>query len=113
MDEKTCVQLETYDGVAYQQPTGLLIGGQFQLAEDHTVFETINPYTQKAICSVSRGKDVDIDRAVSAAQGAFRSWSQTTPRQRGALLSRLADLIERDVDILTSIEVSFVTSTSL
>lgn len=87
-------------------PRGLLIGNQFQDSADETVFTTVNPYTQQPICSIARGKEADINKAVLAAQEAFGKWRDTTPQERGKLLSRLADLIDRDVEILAKLEVS-------
>lgn len=42
---------------------------------------------------------VDVDRAVKAAENAFdpeSPWRKMTHQQRGVLLNKLADLIERD-----------------
>lgn len=93
------------DGTSHHQPTGLLINNQFQPSADGSTFETVNPYTQKAICNVAQGKLADIDRAVAAAEGSFPKWKRTTPQERGRILHRLADLVERDADILAKIEV--------
>jgi aldehyde dehydrogenase (NAD+) len=47
----------------------------------------------------------DVDIAVAAARKAFRGgWKNVTPEQRGRYLTRLADLFERDVETLASIE---------
>ena len=97
--------IELPDGTSYSQPTGLLIDGSFVPSADGTRFETVNPYTQKSICSVSRGKALDTENAVQSARRAWRGWKETTPQQRGRLLARLADLMERDADLLAKIEV--------
>ena len=42
---------------------------------------------------------MDVDKAVAAAKKAFEpgsAWRRTTPTQRGVLLNKLADLVERD-----------------
>ena len=87
------------------QPTGIFINNKCQASAGGLVFDTVNPYTQAPICSIARGKGEDINLAVAAAQNAFKDWSRTTTQQRGRLLGRLADLIERDVDLLAKIEV--------
>ncbi|EXJ78724.1 aldehyde dehydrogenase (NAD+) [Capronia coronata CBS 617.96] len=92
------------DGSGYAQPTGLLINNEFVASEDASYFASIDPFTQKPICNIARGKAADIDKAVAAAQTAFPGWKATKPAEKGRLLSRLADLIERDVDILAKIE---------
>ncbi|KAF5498733.1 Aldehyde dehydrogenase [Colletotrichum fructicola] len=41
---------------------------------------------------------------VASSKQAWRGWRKTTPNERGRLLNRLADLIERDADQLAKIE---------
>lgn len=106
MSVKQAERLRCPDGTAYDQPTGLFIDGQFQPSKDCTVFETINPYTQKEICAVARGKPADVDEAVQAAKAAYQSWRLTSPEQRGKLLARLADLVDENAELLAKIEVS-------
>lgn len=46
-----------------------------------------------------------MDTAVAAARQAFEgSWRQVTPSERGRLLAKLADLMERDIDNLAALE---------
>ena len=60
-------------------------------------FETINPHDEKPIVAVHEGDDKDIDIAVKAARTAFEGeWKHVTPSERGRLLLRLADLLERE-----------------
>ena len=105
MSSTTATTIQLPDESTYEQPTGLLINGNFVGSADKTTFETINPYNQRAICTVARGKDLDIQNAVQAARSAWRNWRETAPQQRGRLIVRLADLIERDADLLAKIEV--------
>jgi aldehyde dehydrogenase (NAD+) len=46
----------------------------------------------------------DIDRAVAAARKAFETWGKSSPRERGRLLNRLADLIEQNKEELAKLE---------
>lgn len=55
-----------------------------------------------AVCEATE-KDVDI--AVKAARKAFEGeWRQVTPEQRGKLLVKLSELIERDIETIATIE---------
>lgn len=64
-----------------------------------------NPSNGQLLASISAAQKEDVDAAVVSAQKAFKgSWKSTPPTQRGQLLNRLADLIERDADDLASIE---------
>jgi acyl-CoA reductase-like NAD-dependent aldehyde dehydrogenase len=53
---------------------------------------------------VAEARPADIDRAVAAARKAFPAWSAVSPSDRGLLLGRLADAIEKDRDNLSLIE---------
>lgn len=69
-------------------------------------FETLNPYSGEPWAEIAHGNSADVDRAVSAALTAFDGgWSTMKPSQRGRLLMRLADLIERESEALAEIEV--------
>ena len=46
----------------------------------------------------------DVDRAVKAAQNAFKSWSTTSVQIRSKLLMKLANLLEENLDGLAEIE---------
>ncbi|WP_315138381.1 aldehyde dehydrogenase [Achromobacter marplatensis] len=70
-------------------------------------FETQNPYTGQAWARIPRAAAQDADAAVRAAHSAFSEgpWADMTATQRGMLLYRLADLIERDARKLAETEV--------
>lgn len=69
-------------------------------------FESSEPFSGSAWALVPRGGAADVDRAVSAAKAAFEapSWSALTATQRGALLRRLADLVDANVERLAATE---------
>lgn len=66
----------------------------------------INPSNGKIITRVSEGTEKDIDAAVDAAHVAFESvWGHNTPGYaRGALLYKLATLMEKYEDELAALE---------
>lgn len=81
------------------------INNEFVPGVDGKTFETINPHNEKPIVSVHEGTEKDVDIAVKAARAALNGeWKTTTPSQRGRLLTRLADLLEREMDTLAAIE---------
>jgi aldehyde dehydrogenase (NAD+) len=67
-------------------------------------YDNLDPSTGAVIGSVTRGGPAEIDRAVQAARAASRSWRTTSPELRADLLTRLADLIARDRDVLARLE---------
>ncbi|WP_223691402.1 aldehyde dehydrogenase family protein [Leifsonia poae] len=83
-----------------------LIDGDRVHAASGDTFVTINPATGSAIADIAQGGSADIDRAVAAARAAYESgsWSALGAAERGLVLRRLADLIERDADELALLE---------
>ena len=55
----------------------------------------LNPATQKRIGTLPLGNKSDVDRAVSAAQSAFESFSQTSKADRLELLKRVKEITEK------------------
>ena len=88
--------------MAYQ--TRLFIGGKFVPAQDGATFPTLNPHDGSVLAEVAEGKAADVDRAVAAAAAAFPQWSRMAAADRGRILLRLADLIEKNVDELARLE---------
>lgn len=86
--------------------TLMLIDGQWRESVAGRRFETINPATEEVIASVAEGDAADIDLAVRAARKAFDSgpWRKMDARDRGRLISKLADLIEDNIDELAALE---------
>ncbi|MEY4179507.1 MAG: hypothetical protein RLY70_3081, partial [Planctomycetota bacterium] len=86
--------------------TRLLIDGQWVEAASGKRFPTFNPATGERIAEVAEADRVDVDRAVAAARRAFESgpWSRMPASERGHLLYRLADLLEKNLDELAALE---------
>jgi aldehyde dehydrogenase (NAD+)/betaine-aldehyde dehydrogenase len=61
-------------------------------------YPNIDPSTGTTLGDVARAGNKEIDQAVTAARRASQAWRATTPEQRSALLSRLADLIDGKAD---------------
>lgn len=87
--------------------TQLFINGEFVNSTSGKTFATYSPSTGKKICDVQEGDKADVDKAVAAAKEAFKlgsPWRKMDARERGRLMYKLADLIERDAAILASLE---------
>jgi len=101
----TSVQLSAPSIGKYTQPTGLFINNEWVKGVDGKTFETINPSTEEVICSVHEATEKDVDIAVAAARKSFEGpWRKETPENRGRLLVKLADLIEKNIDLLAAVE---------
>jgi acyl-CoA reductase-like NAD-dependent aldehyde dehydrogenase len=77
--------------------TRLLIDNRWMESESGKTFATVNPSTGEEICQVAEADAADVDKAVKAARAAFEHgpWRKTSASERGRLLLRLADLIEK------------------
>jgi aldehyde dehydrogenase (NAD+) len=86
--------------------TGILIDGVWRKSISGKTFATVNPCTEEKIADIAEGDERDIDLAVQAARRAFDSgpWSKMDARDRGKLLYKLADLIEKNFDELAALE---------
>jgi len=82
------------------------INGKFVNAISGKTFETYNPATNKVITSLPDSDKADIEVAVKAASEAFYNgpWSKMDARDRGLLMYKLADLIERHGEELAKLE---------
>lgn len=66
----------------------------------------VNPTTGQKLVAIPEGRAEDVDVAIKAAQKAFdTTWGLNCPGfERGKFLIKIAELMERDLDILASIE---------
>ena len=87
-------------------PGRLLINGQWVEGTKH--FDTTNPATGAVLTQLVEASPEDVDRAVQAARHAFDdrngAWRKMSASQRGQLLWRLADLVEKNIDELAELE---------
>ncbi|MFL6099820.1 MAG: aldehyde dehydrogenase family protein [Actinomycetales bacterium] len=76
----------------------MYIGGAWRPAVDGGVREIRCPANGDLVATVPEGTAADSEDAIAAARRAYDEgpWRHTSERERGQLLSRLADIIERD-----------------
>lgn len=84
--------------------TGLFINGDFVPAFHDATLDVENPTSGQVLATVSAAQSEDVDRAVKAAKEAYSSWKRVAPIKRGALLNKLADLVERSSSDLASLQ---------
>ncbi|KAF5282983.1 hypothetical protein FQA39_LY04854 [Lamprigera yunnana] len=87
--------------------SGIFINNEWHKSKSGKTFETINPSTGEIITEVQYGSKEDIDLAVNAAHDAFKlgsPWRKMDASERGRLLYKLGDLIERDATYISSLE---------
>lgn len=77
----------------------MFINNEWRKSASEKTFKTLNPATGEVIADIQEGNAADVDLAVKAAQNAFKlgsEWRTMDASQRGVLLHRLADLMDRD-----------------
>jgi aldehyde dehydrogenase (NAD+) len=73
-----------------------VIAGEERPAAGGETFDKIAPATGEVLSQVVRSDGRDVDGAVAAAREAQPAWARTTPAERGAIMRRIAQLLERD-----------------
>ena len=83
------------------KPLPHLIGGQARMTATGKV---LNPSDGAVLAEVAMGGAEEIDLAVDAAEKAFPSWAALRPNERGVLLHRFADALEKHSAELAQLE---------
>ncbi|KDE04467.1 aldehyde dehydrogenase (NAD+) [Microbotryum lychnidis-dioicae p1A1 Lamole] len=91
---------------AHPLRTQLFINNEWVDSLSSQTFSIVNPATAQEIAQVSSAQKEDVDLAVQAARKAFKTtWGKNClPGERTRLLNKLADLIERDAQLLGELE---------
>lgn len=82
----------------------LLINGKWVTPETGNYSTILNPATEEVIAHVASGSAQDLDTAVKAARAALKVWNGIRAADRGIILNRLADLMEKHQEELISLE---------
>jgi phenylacetaldehyde dehydrogenase len=87
-------------------PRPLLIGGKWVAAASGKTFPVYDPSTGNVLAHVAEADAVDVDNAVQAARFAFDEgpWPRMSPSERGRLIWKLADLIEKHAEEFATLE---------
>jgi aldehyde dehydrogenase (NAD+) len=82
---------------------GNVIGGEERAAAGGGTFEKLAPATGEVLSLVARSGTDDVSAAVAAAEAAQPAWAVRTVEERGRILRRVAQLIERDRDDVAAV----------
>ncbi|MGC2330593.1 MAG: aldehyde dehydrogenase family protein [Candidatus Acidiferrales bacterium] len=88
------------------KPRQMLINGKWVNSASGKTFPTYNPATGEVLAQIAEGDKEDINRAVAAARAAFETgpWRKLTPSERGRLIWKLGDLIEKHNEEFAQLE---------
>lgn len=82
----------------------LLIGGEWARGTSERTFVSTCPANGEALSECVDASADDVDRAVKAAWKTFETWKDTSVSERSRLMSKIADLVEKDIPRLAMIE---------
>jgi aldehyde dehydrogenase (NAD+) len=83
----------------------LLINNEWRDASGGKTMEVINPATEEVIATVASADKSDVDDAVNAARAALNGpWGKMSARERGRLVSKLADRLLEKADEVARLE---------
>jgi aldehyde dehydrogenase len=91
--------------MSYQSRYDNFIGGQWVPPVKGRYFENPTPVTGQVFCEVARSDAADVDKALDAAHAAAPAWAKTSPAERAAVLTRIADRIDAHREALAVAEV--------
>ena len=81
----------------FDKEYGLLINGEW--TKPANLLESYNPATGEVLAKFTDASEADVDAAVKAAQEAFKSWKNSTAAERAALLIKIAEVIEENLEL--------------
>lgn len=80
------------------------IGGKWTPPTRNEYFENFSPVDGKAFTKVPRSTEEDIDLALDAAWAAAPSWNNSSATTRSNLLLKIADVMEKNLEVLARAE---------
>jgi len=80
------------------------IGGEWVPPINGAYFENITPLTGKVFTEIARGTAEDVEAALDAAHAAADKWGRTSTTERSAVLLKIADRMEANLQDLAVIE---------
>ncbi|XXQ68435.1 aldehyde dehydrogenase family protein [Neisseriaceae bacterium B1] len=81
----------------FDKEYGLLINGEWKMGGE--LLTSHNPANGAELAKFADASDADVDAAVTAAQEAFKTWRKTTATERAAILNKIADVIDENLEL--------------
>jgi len=88
----------------FKEKYGNFINGKFENPKSGKYFDNTSPITNEVICKIPRSNQEDVDFALDAAHAAFPSWGVTSITERSNILLKIADVIEKNLNVLAVAE---------
>jgi len=83
---------------------GNFIGGEWLPPVNGRYFDNLSPVDGRLLCRIPRSDAADIEAALDAAHAAKDKWGATSPAERAAILNRIAQRIDDNLQLLATAE---------
>jgi len=95
--------------MAYTKPTFKaqyenFIGGEWVAPVDGNYFEAVSPIDNQVMTKVAQSNKKDVQVATDAAWKGFEAWGKTSVTERSAVLNKIADAMEANLEMLAIAE---------
>lgn len=90
--------------VKLQERYKLFINGEWRDASDGQTVKTYSPVDGSLLAEVAEATKEDVDAAVSSAKEAFKTWKNSTVKERAKILNQIADIIDANAELLATVE---------
>ena len=90
--------------VKLQERYKLFINGEWRDASDGQTVKTYSPVDGSLLTEVAEATKEDVDTAVSSAREAFKTWKNSTVKERAKILNQIADIIDANAELLATVE---------
>lgn len=90
--------------VKLQERYKLFINGEWRNASDGQTVKTYSPVDGSLLAEVAEATKEDVDAAVSSAREAFKTWKNSTVKERAKILNQIADIIDANAELLATVE---------
>ena len=90
--------------VTFKKRYDNFIGGKWVPPVKGEYFENPTPITNQVFCEVARSTAEDIELALDAAHAAKDAWGRTSVAERAAILNKIADRMEQNLEMLAVAE---------
>jgi len=94
----------SYSKPKFEEKYGNFINGKFAAPVGGEYFENSSPIDNSLIAKYARSQKEDVNNAVAAANAAKDAWGKTSAAERAALLNKVADIIEANLEEFALVE---------
>jgi len=84
-------------------PNQMYIDGEWVEASDGATLDIVNPATEEVADRVPKATAVDLERALGAAERAWKAWRDVDAWTRGAKLRKVADVVRERAEIMADV----------